>query len=290
MKTRIIWVWISISVFMVVFVFGIKIAIDYNEWKEYSDSDSVRKLERFIKSDESNWFVDQARIKINTIQGKEDSLYQLACQKKTVLDCENYLNKYRGKENRYSSKVLMKLDSLSFNEANVKGTRESFQKYLDRFPNGIFFQRILDLKLTTIDEQDKQQVMQVVNQFHDAYLNRNAQGIVALCEPVLEKFESYTKIQKAQLYSMLNRKFETIVFKDWRLPDVKQFKFAQLPSGNFEVKYNSDKLYFKLPSADSFDDRIEMFSNSEVTLEISKTNYLIISYTETINSTSQKSL
>lgn len=286
MKNKKIWIGAGIVVLILAFGLGVMIALDYSEWSEYKNEKSVRKLERFVKDSPSNWFVSSAQQKINRLNGTEDSLYNLAITRKTISDCEIYLNAYRGKENRYSNKILQKLDSLSFQDASNKGTREAYQDYLDRFPNGLFFAQALELNQTTINDGDKQRVLQLLYQFHDAYINENVVGLVGLCEPVLLKFESYNNIAKAQLFSMLTKKFENFSFRNWPLPTEDQMKFSQLPTGNFLVKFSADKTYVITRDDGFSSESTEMFSNSELSLEVSKDNYLVTSFQETIISSS----
>jgi len=277
MTKKKIFIWVGILFCLGALVFGAMLAVDYSEWSEYKDEKSLRKLEKFLSESSSNWFAPRAKQRIDKIRFVEDSLYNLVLSKRTEADCEKYLMAYQGKENRYVGKVSQKLDTIAFENANREGTKDAFKHYMDKFPNGVFYAQALELNQTTINEDDKLRVIDVVKKFQLAYFNEEKNDIVALCEPILMKFDGYKNISKAELYKMLGKRFDNFQFVRWDEITEDQLRFTQLPSGNLQVKFNADKTY----RTTTVDEVIEMFSNSEILMEISKENYLITSYQET---------
>jgi hypothetical protein len=261
-------------------IFGGYWYVNYNSWSSVKDSDSVKELERFVRDNESNLFVEDAKERIEQIKFTEDTLFQTVRRKRSVYHCERYINAYKSKENRYMKQVMSKYDSLTYEFALQQGTFEAYEKYLTVFPSGAFYYDALNKSKTTLSSVERTRVLPVVNNFLVAYKNRDAGAVVSFLADNVKRFENFTDIPRTQIYVSLIEKLENINYSRWDLPMEGAYSFEKLESGNILVRFKTDKDYFIKDTFNDYDNWIHYFATFEVFIEVETTNFLVVSYFE----------
>jgi hypothetical protein len=254
--------------------------VNYNAWKDVKDSESVKELERFVRENESNFFVGDAKEKIKQIQFTEDTMYQTVKSKRSIFHCERYINTYKSKENRYLKSVSAKYDSLSYEFALQQGTYEAYQKYLTTFPSGVFYYDAVNRSKTTLSIEERNKVLPVVNNLLISYKNGDAGAVVNFLTDNVKRFENFTDMPRTQVYASLLEKMQNINYSRWDLPAESAFSFEKLENGNILVKFKTDKDYYINDTFGDYQEWVHYFSTYDVFVEIETSSYLVVSYFE----------
>lgn len=268
------------GVLLIALIFGGYWYVNYNSWSSIKDSDSVKELERFVRDNESNLFVEDAKERIEQIKFTEDTMFQTVRNKRTVYHCERYINTYKSKENRYMKQVMSKYDSLSYEFALQQGTFEAYQKYLTVFPSGTFYYDALNKSKTTLSTDERNRVIPVVINFLNAYKNRDAGAVVSFLADQVFRFENLTNTPRTQVYVSLLEKLENINYNRWDLPNEYGLYFEKLASGNILVRFKTDKDYFIKDTYSDYDNWLHYFATFDVFVEVETTNFLVVSFFE----------
>ena len=268
------------GVLLIALIYGGYWYANYSAWSSVKNSDSVKELERFVRDNESNLFVSDAKERIQQIHFSEDTLFQTVRTKRTVYHCERYINAYKSKENRYMKLVMSKYDSLTYELALQQGTFEAFEKYLTVFPSGVFYYDALNKSKTTLSSNERMKVLPVVNNLLIAYKNRDAGSVVSFLADNVKRFENFTETPRTQIYVSLIEKLENINYSRWDLPMEAAFSFEKLESGNILVRFKTDKDYFIKDTFSEYDNWVHYFATFDVFIEVETTNFLVESYFE----------
>ena len=254
--------------------------VNYSAWKDVKDSESVKELERFVRDNESNFFVTDAKEKIKQIQYTEDTMYQTVKSKRSIFHCERYINAYKSKENRYMKSVSAKYDSITYEFAAQQGTYEAYQKYLTTFPSGVFYYDAVNKCKTTLSTEERNRVLPVVNNLLISYKNRDAGAVVNFLADNVKRFENFTEMPRTQVYVSLMEKLQNVNFSRWDLPLESSFSFEKLASGNILVRFKTDKDYYIKDPFGDYENWMHYFSTYDVFVEVETSNFLVVSYFE----------
>ena len=268
------------GVLLIALISGVYWYVNYSAWSTVKNSESVKELERFVRDNESNFYIDDAKERIHQIQFSEDTMFQTVRTKRTVQHCERYINTYKSRDNRYMRQVMAKYDSLMYEFAMQQGTFEAYQKYLTVFPSGVFYYDALNKSKTTLSTDERNRVIPVVINFLNAYKNRDAGAVVSFLADQLFRFENLTDMPRTQVYVSLLEKLENINYNRWDLPNEYGLYFEKLASGNILVRFKTDKDYFIKDMYDENEDWTHYFTTFDVFVEIETTNFLVVSYFE----------
>lgn len=260
--------------------------VNYNVWKDVKDSESVKELERFVRENESNFFVSDAKERIKQIQFTEDTIFQTVKSRRSIFHCERYINAYKSKENRYMKAVSAKYDSLTYEFAVQQGTYEAYQKYLTTFPSGVFYYDAVNKSKTTLSTEERNRVLPVVNNLLISYKNRDAGAVVNYLADNVKRFENFTGMPRTQVYVSLLEKMQNVNYSRWDLPAENAFTFEKLENGNIMVKFKTDKDYYVKDPFGDYESWMHYFSTFDVFVEIETSSFLVVSYFENSLSTS----